>query len=255
MEWSRTAKPSEMEEERLAVKQLALVEPDAPEIIEEKSHTYRADGGPWDPGVTGLLKIQDAIEDSFGLEKWKVKTAVNAAYGAPDIDSALDAAFDAIYEPNRKGTRVHEGIDAAIQGEAHIPKPGDGGYWYAWMRFLIREKPEILTSEQYVKGDGFGGTYDFDAVIDGKLALCDVKTGSYRSKYRLQLAGYSSALWRAPKKGGQPVEPMPKFEAFYVLLLADDGTYQLLPQEVGPAEIKHFRFLVDTHQRLKEWTA
>lgn len=244
---------------------LALVDNDAPELIEEKSHTYRGDSdGPYVPGVSGLLRIQEAIDDTFGLERWKINTAVNAAMddfaagghfaGIDDRrKSAMKAAFDAIYEPNRKGTRIHDGIDSLIQDEAYIPTPGDGGFWYAWTRFLMREKPEILTSEQYVLGDGFGGTYDFDAIIKGELALVDTKTGSYRSKFRLQLAGYSSAKWRAPKNGGQPVEAMPKHKAFYVLLLANDGSYDLLRQDVGPAELAHFRFLVDTYQRLNEW--
>lgn len=239
-----------------ATAKLALVDDEAPQFIEERSHTYRCDDGPWLPGVTGLLKIQDSIENNFALERWQIRTAGTAAYNASalPLDQALDAAYDAVYEANRRGTRIHEGIDALIGDEDHIPTASDGGYWFAWNRFIRREQPKFIASEQYVIGNGFGGTFDIDAVVRGKRALIDTKTGAWRDKYRLQLAGYADAKWRASKKTGMPVERMPRFKSFYVLLLAADGSYELRPVDVDRAAVRHFRYLVKTHHELKAWT-
>jgi hypothetical protein len=44
------------------------------------------------------------------------------------------------------------------------------------------------------------------------------------------------------------------YEAFYVLMLSDEG-YRLDPVDVGEDEIKHFTFLAKTHRQLKEWAS
>ena len=238
---------------------LALVD-DAPERIFVKNHNYSLDGKEWLPGVTSILRIQDALGGSDGLVRWAVNLAAKAAFDtairpdSPDFDTALTAAIRATEEPRNKGSRVHEGIDAAATGRDHVPNPADGALWYQFSRALLAHKIQIVASEQYVIGQGFGGTYDLDCIIDGRRCLVDTKTGKLKDSFALQLAAYSSAQWQAPKAtDGYPVTPLPKFEAFYVLMLADDG-YRLIEQEVGPAEIQHFQFLVQTHATLHAWS-
>lgn len=240
--------------------QLELIQPAPPTSIIAKSHTYSKDGGKtFVPGVTSILRIQDALGGSDGLVRWAVGLAAKAAFEearkptSTEFDVALQAAIAATEEARDRGSRVHSGIEAAIADLNHDPTPRDGGLWYQWSRFLIREKPELIATEQYVIGDDYGGTYDLDAVIGGKRVLIDVKTGKYKDSFPLQLAAYGSCLWQAPAPTGTPVTPVPQFEAYYVLMLADDG-YRLLEQEVGKAEIEHFRFLVRTHQQLHAWS-
>jgi hypothetical protein len=237
--------------------QLALVEQDAPQFIEVKNHTYRAGEGPWLPGVTGILKVQDAIMGD-GLTAWAAKLAAEAAFNHakrpenPNFDDALNAALDAVNEPRNRGGRVHDAIDAGAKGEPYDMNLKDGPLYHQLARFLLREKVRVIDTEMYVVGDGYGGTYDMAAEVDGKLALLDCKTGKWKDSHVLQLAGYSTAQWQAPKPDGTPVTAVPKFEAFYVLLLSDTS-YELREVEVGKAEIEHFRFLVKTHQQLHAW--
>lgn len=240
---------------------LKLVEAKVPAQIEAKNHTYRVDDGPWLPGVTSILRIQDALGGSDGLIRWAVNLAAKAAFDValrpdnPEFDVALNAAVKATEEARDRGSRIHDGIDAAVRGRDHAPTPRDGALWYHWSRFLLKHRIQPQT-EQYIVGDGFGGTYDLSAEIDGVPSLVDVKTGKFKDSFALQLAAYSSGIWQAPKPdfGGvaSPVEPVPQFKAFYVLMLSEDG-YQLKPIDVGKAELDHFRYLVKTHEQLHAW--
>lgn len=236
----------------------------APESILVKNHTYSADGGKtWMPGVTSILRIQDALGGSDGLVRWAVNLAAKAAFDtarqpeSPDFDTALRAAIAATEEPRNKGSRVHDGIDAAASGADHVPDPADGPLWFQFSRALVRHKIVILATEQYVVGDGFGGTLDIYATVDGAPALIDTKSGKFKPSFALQVGAYSSAQWMAPKSTGSPVVPVPDFEAFYALMLSNDS-YELVPLLDKPGEreeaIEHFRFLLGVHQRLHAWT-
>jgi len=240
--------------------QVALLPDDVPEHIESANHRYRKAGGEWQPGVTGILRIQDALGGSDGLMNWYADLAARSAWESGrlgvDLAEALTEAFTNANEARNRGSRIHEGIDAMVRGRDHIPTTRDAGFWYHWSRFLLYYRIEPQT-EQYILGDGFGGTYDLAAEIDGELALIDVKTGKWKDSFGLQLAAYSMGIWQAPKPDfggiGSPVVPVPDFKAFYVLMLSDEG-YALKPVVVGQAERDHFRFLVATHKQLKEWS-
>lgn len=236
---------------------LKLIETE-PQRISVDNHWYSLDGGPRMPGVTGILKVQDALMGD-GLTSWAARLAAKAAFDVarrpemPEFEDALAAAIETVDEARNRGSRVHDGIDAAVQGKDHVPTERDGKLWYHWSRFLLRKGLEVIATEYYIVGDGFGGTYDMDAMVDGKRSLIDVKTGKYKDSFPLQLAGYSMGRWQAPKSTGTPVTPVPEFEAFYVLMLSDDG-YQLLEQKVGDEERAHFRYLVETHKKLHAWS-
>lgn len=242
-------------------KQLALVEPEAPARIEASNHRYRADAGPWLSGATGILKIQDVLMGG-DLAGWGAGLAAKAVWDVakrpdnPDFDAALQAALDAVGEPRNRGSRVHAGISDAISDEPHVPTERDGPLWYQWSRFLVQRKPEILGTEFYVIGEYCGGQVDLDAFIDGERALIDTKTGKWKDSFPLQLAAYASAQWMAPAPEGQPVTALPKYDAFYVLLLSDTG-YELKrvleTPEKYEAAVEHFRFLARTYQQLQKW--
>lgn len=222
-------------------------------------HQYAWGASGWQPGVTTILKVQDAIGGSDGLIRWAVKLAAEAAFDAakrpesPLFDDALSSALTAVDGARDRGTRVHAGWDAAIRGEPYTPSPEDGRLFYHLMRWVVQDKPEIVATEQMVINleAGYGGTFDIDAVIDGKRSLVDLKTGKPKPEHALQLAAYAGALWIGKEDDPEKYD-IPAFEAFYVLALNDEG-YELIPLTVGEAEIQHFLYLAETYKRLKAW--
>jgi hypothetical protein len=224
-------------------------------------HQYAWNNSGWQPGVTTILRVQDAISGSDGLVRWAAKLAAEAAFNAakkpesPDFQNALDAALKAVDGARDRGTRVHGGIEAAINDLEHVPTPEDGALYYAFTRFLLKEKPEIHATEQMVINmtAGYGGTFDLDATVRGKRALIDVKTGKPKDSHALQLAAYAGGEWMGNSDDPEKY-PLPKFEAFYVLALADEG-YELIPLAVDDTAVEHFLYLTETYHRLKSWTA
>lgn len=214
-------------------------------------HQYAFGNTAWQPGVTTILKVQEALTGSDGLINWAVNTALTAVENGGSIEQARSSVSYA----RERGTKIHAGIEAMIADQEHVPSPEDGKVWYAWSRFLLRERPDIIATERMVFNPkaGYGGTLDLDAEIRGKRALIDVKTGKLKPTHVLQLAGLSApgCFW------GEPDDPVqheiPEYEAFYVLLLNDDG-YELVPLAVEESEVKHFLYLADTYHRLKAWT-
>ena len=227
----------------------------------DRWHRYAWNNSDWQPGATSILRIQDALDGSDGLIRWATNLAAKAAFDlarrpeSADFDDALAAAVAAVDEPRNKGTRVHAGIDAAIVGEEHFPTEADGKTWYHFTRFLLKERPEIHATEQMVINmtAGYGGTYDIDATVRGKRSLIDTKTGKLKASHVLQLAAYAGAEWTGAPDDAEK-HPMAEFEAFYVLLLNDDG-YELVPMAVGPEETEHFVYLAKTYHKLRAWGA
>jgi hypothetical protein len=218
-------------------------------------HQYRLGGGEWLPGATTILRIQDALYGSDGLVNWAGRIAAEetadilAAGGSRE--QALVSAMASITEARDRGSRVHRGIEALIRDEDHVPGPDTHPYWYGWSRFLLKEKPDILRTEQMLINTsvGYGGTLDIVAGLRGKLAQVDVKTGADKPTHILQLAAYDGGeAWGAP---GVSEEPM-KLEAHYILALSPTG-YQLIEKHISDADREHFAFLAKVYQRLARW--
>jgi hypothetical protein len=65
---------------------------------------------------------------------------------------------------------------------------------YTFQRWFKTVKPQILQNEIVVWGDGYAGTIDFVARINGELYIIDFKTGqSIWPSYELQLSAYKHA--------------------------------------------------------------
>ncbi len=223
-------------------------------------HQYAWGNSGWQPGVTTILRVQDAISGSDGLIRWATNLAAKAAFDTArrpvmaEFEDALAEAVAAVDGARDRGSRVHAGWDAAVRNEGHLPLPEDGRLYYQLMRWVLQKKPEIIATEQTVinMSAGFGGTFDLDAIIDGKRSLVDLKTGKPKPEHALQLAAYAAGEWIGFQDDAEK-HPIPEFEAFYVLALQDDG-YELIPLTVGVEEIEHFLFLVKTYHQLKAWS-
>lgn len=214
-------------------------------------HRYTWNGDGPLVGVTTPLKIQDVLIGG-DLAKWGAQQALDYIIGAgPSWDA--DRALTAVRSARDIGTEVHEQVAHILLGEPVQPTDRTAPYIYSFSSFLAKERPEFIAVETMVANltHRFGGTFDFGAVLRGRLALVDVKTGKAKASQRLQLAGYSAAEFIG-KEGDSTKYPMPAFEDHYILLLRPEG-YELVELPVSDADREHFLFLVDVYHKLREW--
>jgi hypothetical protein len=226
-------------------------------ITRSRWHQYvYGEHGPF-PGCTAICAMQDSTQGSGGLITWGVRGALDAYILALGESKDWETARAVAEQwPNRArdlGTDVHAAIDQFNRGRpleiTHDTAPYVAQY-AAWLR---NRGVEVIASERYVINTeiGFGGTYDSLCLIDGELALVDVKTGSEKVSQRLQLTGLSMAELHG--EPGEEPEPMPKVEVAYILLLRPDSPPDLIRHEITDADREHFRFLVETYHRVRGW--
>lgn len=219
-------------------------------LARNKLHQYRWNGGQWQPGATSILKVQD-LRGSDGLVNWAVNIALETvlAGGSPaDAKAAVTAARD-------RGTAVHEAIEALIKGEDYEPTEQTHVFWYGFAKFLYRERPTVLASEQMVinLAHGYGGTIDLIAELHGKTVQIDFKTGEPKDEHALQLAAYAGAEWMGHEDDPKKYD-MPEFASHYVLALMSDAPYyELVPMAVDQDTIEHFYYLSQTYHKLRAW--
>lgn len=226
-------------------------------ITRSRWHQYvMGEHGPF-PGVTALCAMQDATRGSDGLITWGVKGALETYQRvlreSKDWELAHGAAVKWPTQARDLGTDVHTAVDQFNRGLPLELTERTAPYVAQYAAWLRNKGVEIVGSEKYAINTeiGFGGTYDSLALIDGELALCDVKTGSEKVSQRLQLTGLSMA--EVHGEPGEEPEPMPKVDVAYILLLRPDSSPELIRHEITDADREHFRYLVQTYHRVREW--
>lgn len=222
-------------------------------LARDQWHRYRWSGGEPMPGTTGILRLQESLQGGDGLTTWAAKTALDRYIELGSEAFHRDTALGAINEARDTGTEIHAAFDALLGGEPLPPTARSLPYYYGIAAFLARYRPEVLAREQMVANLSarFGGTFDLAAVIDGKVSLIDAKTGKGKPSHALQLASYAAGEFIG--KPDDPTQyPLPKFEAYYVLLLQPDGS-DLVPVTVTDRHRDHFLYLTETYHRLKAW--
>ena len=175
------------------------------------------------------------------------------ARGLGSARSLRRAAVAQVSAASRKGSAVHGQIADILTGKEITPTAEAAPYVYAFARFQAEKRPEFLHTEEVVlsPSHGYGGRFDFIAKIGGRVALVDIKTGKLKASHRLQLAGYAAADFIG-RPNDNVMHPIPKIRDYYVLLLRE-GSYELVPMAVGPADKKHFLALAKTYHAAKEW--
>lgn len=146
----------------------------------------------------------------------------------PDYQS--DAARDL-------GTEVHGIAEAIGKGETPDVAPEFMPYAAQYRRFLDEYQPRLLAVEYMGinRTHGYAGTGDILAEIAGSIACIDIKThtkptpvpDTYYPETSMQLAA-CSAFDFIGKEGDATEYPMPKVDAYGVLLLGANG-YRLIP--------------------------
>ena len=191
------------------------------------------------PSVTNVLSVYSDGGD--GLLYWAGEQSIRAMYadGFPaEVDRAVElhrGAFRKARDARAEaGTRAHT-LAEVLTSDLPLPSgisDEDEQYADAFMQFWSDVQPTPVYTEATVYGDGYAGTADLIAEVDGHMTVIDYKTRGkpekspkVYDKTRLQLAGLSAAIEAAvPVDGGWIVEPLNVSRAMAVILYPD-GTY------------------------------
>ena len=173
-------------------------------------HMYYVDGKR-KTGVTTALNIKDK---SNALMSWQREEVMK--FLLPTIKAGKkitkELLVTALYESNKTkdkaadlGSVIHEWCEAYINHQIDPKKhpmpemPEDANVQVgatSFLEWVDNHKVKFISSEQvfYSKKHDYIGTGDIKAHVDGKLCLCDIKTGNglYNS-VRAQTAAYAKA--------------------------------------------------------------
>lgn len=136
------------------------------------------------------------------------------------------------------GGHIHHLALSWAKGEEVDADDTTEPYLDALQAFYEKEQPQFVHLERTVRS-GYGdsiyyrGQFDFIARLGplGYLGLWDIKTGGfYPIEQTLQLAAYRFANWLTIWDGKKEIKdkPMPAVDTAGVLMLHDDGTYDLI---------------------------
>jgi hypothetical protein len=191
------------------------------------------------PSVTNVLSGYSDGGD--GLLYWAGEQAIRQMYadGFPaDVDRAVELHRGAFRKARDKraeaGTRAHT-LAEVLTSDLPLPagiSEEDEQFADAFMSFWSDVQPTPLHTEVTVYGDGYAGTADLIAEVDGYPTVIDYKTRGkpeknpkVYDKTRMQLAGLADAMDVAvPTDDGWIVEPLVVSRAMAVILYPD-GTY------------------------------
>lgn len=245
----------------------------APGLRRDEHHRYfYGSTGPL-PSVTTIIKSLDRSGPLIGWAKREtaaaavrnldmlaemVKTggkehAQKWLSGIPDYQR--DTAADL-------GSRIHAIADEINRGVVPqgliTPELDARPYITAYQRFLAHMNPRFILSEAMVCNltDHYGGSLDSAVAVEfpgeNVPALLDIKTG--RGVYpetALQFSGYANAEFTATPD--DPTQhPLPDFKRFGVVHLQPDGTWTLVPYEVGDPEWSAFLACLALHRWTKD---
>ena len=161
------------------------------------------------PGVTTALGIMDKPN----LLQWAANEAAKHYRDSGPGDHYDDARYAWRTKRDKSadlGTIAHDQISEILSGNEPTIDPATEKIMKAFDGFMNALKPEVIATEQPVvsRSMGYGGKFDFECMIDGKLYMGDFKTGDpdkefknnkYTGKYRartehmMQNAAYAMA--------------------------------------------------------------
>lgn len=220
-------------------------------------HRYYWNGVRIGPGITSVIAKVDKSGPLIGWAKGVTADAALAnldelalmrAEKGPAIAKAWLTAHATAESDSAKslGTTIHLAAEQMARGAVPDLAPDHLPWAAAYARFMEDWQPEYRSLERFVANLelGYGGTFDFIAVLDGKLTLCDLKTGKgVYAETRLQLAALGLAEFI-----GLPNDPkqylMPKIEQYAILHVRPDAYsrgYSLLRVDVNEADWSAFR--------------
>lgn len=138
------------------------------------------------------------------------------------------------------GNHVHACVEASITGVAPPePTPAHMRFFEAW-KLVYRPKFLFCEGTIYNRKEGYAGSFDFLAEMDGQNILVDVKTGkNVYPEVALQLAAYSRGEFIGV--GNQEVD-LPPIHGAAVLHLRMTG-YKYFPVRIDDEVFQSFRYI------------
>ena len=237
---------------------------DAPHFDEGKHKYTHPETGDKLASATEIL----GILDKPALPWWGMTIGVQAVltlverHGVDVLDLSYEQVMGLVVEEKltvnhmkekgaKKGREAHDSLESWGRDGTAITLAGIGEdarpRVQAAARFVVEHKPEVVGVEVMVWDyhRGTSGTFDLLAWIKGELWLLDYKTSKrVYTSHALQLAGYEGMR---QVLGLRPVDHMG------VVLLNEDGTYELEEQHARPVEFwavyRAWRALQDVKQR------
>lgn len=208
---------------------------------------------------TSVTTILSVLSKPF-LVKWAAKEAAQCAVAnlalinemckcgryTDAIDYIKNASTRLTEESSDIGTKAHAWIEARINGVSGPPggTPPHVKHFESW---CLVNKPEFILCEStiYNRTEGYAGTLDFMAQIDGEPWIVDVKTGkSIYPEVALQLAAYS----RGEFVGKDNVEShVPKVQKAGVLHIRPNG-YKFVPVDISDEVWMSFRYIKEAYR-------
>lgn len=206
-------------------------------------------------------------EQAYRFGQWYYKRT-------PDVDSPEYQAQDywqgVLHDLQEQGTDVHAFFESEVQGLFDTPEPKNEAQAQMFneiVLWLMDNKVEPLAVERTVYGDGYAGTLDLIARINGEVYLVDVKTsrkvydthisqlGALGAAHTMAVEvpeGTEGAVSHTRTSGGKKEtrwfiqEPLPAFSRYAVLRVRPDDVDDngvLVPasctlHEVSPEEVE-----------------
>lgn len=199
--------------------------------------------------LAGMLAAVRIIHTDTGIQVVTDPDAVQAAVdwlkGSPWRESSRKMDI---------GSAVHAEAEAYVLG---IPRPEPPalirGYIDGFRDFIATMEPtyELTEATVYNPAESYAGTLDAVMVIGGVRLLVDYKSGKdIYPDVALQLAAYGHATHVLLPDGSS--QPMPKVDAAAALHLREDGTWALIPVEIGEVPWAAFRYAREVMRWMEE---
>lgn len=224
---------------------------------DDNKHLYMVDGYQAD-GVTSILKVINKP----ALVPWAVKCTTDyilskLVAGKPLDEIEIKQLCDEAKKAHRNkteeaadiGTYVHQWVEDFINGKnpaMPINEQIRNGV-EAFIKWKDEHKVKFLSTEQkiYSKKYKYAGTYDFEAVIDGKTYLGDIKTSSgIYNEYFFQVAAYQHAR--------QEEDPTRNYHGVVIVNCRKDGNLDVQTSTEFDKNFKAFMAALVLHRRLNE---
>jgi hypothetical protein len=223
-----------------------------------KNHQYYfGDKGPW-PGVTTVTDVLDKP----ALTKWHKEQVAQAAIASAErlladresgnVEAAvayLLATRNEGTSGRERGTRIHGALESILRREPVEIDSRDAPAIEGARAWLNEHQVKPIEVEAFLINEeqGYGGTCDLIAEIDGETWLLDWKSsksvawpsGQIYDEMRLQLVAYSRAEFIA-RIADPDRYPLPVIERLGILHVTDSGT-RLYPAEVSEDDWVAFR--------------
>jgi hypothetical protein len=203
------------------------------------------------PSVTGVLKILNkpaligwaercGAEGALRMERAGDLTYPDGSCVRPEeaIQIIRQAGEGADARRNmgaRRGLALHQAQQAYCELQ-DVPNVGDfdpevRGYVQGYCRWLLRDEPEPILTEQVVGSSRhrYAGRLDMLARINGRIVLPDLKTSARAyPEQHLQIAGYWGAM--------RECYPQIEIDEGLIVIVGADGSFQTYPCVAHPID-------------------